>query len=53
MVSGILSAFFSFPPRTSVESLFDFHGELDVHKQPHDFSQHKGKVVVVSNVASY
>jgi|TARA_B110000967_G_scaffold208880_1_gene262632 hypothetical protein len=53
MVSGIFAALFSFAPRTTRSSFHEFHSELDVHQKPHDFAQHKGKVVVVSNVASY
>ena len=42
----------SFPARTDKSSLHDFTS-LDVDRQPHDLSQHRGKVVVVTNVASY
>ena len=51
-VSGILAALLSFPARTDRSSLHDFTS-LDVDRQPHDLSQHRGKVVVVTNVASY
>ena len=30
----------------------DFRDELDIDGKPHDLSQHRGKVVLVSNVAS-
>ena len=50
--SGILAALLSFPARTDKSSLHDFTS-LDVDRQPHDLSQHRGKVVVVTNVASY
>ena len=53
MVSGIFAALFSFAPKTSVETFFDFKDELDVNREPHDFAQHRGKAVLVSNVASY
>ena len=45
-------ALLSFPARTDKSSLHDFTS-LDVDRQPHDLSQHRGKVVVVTNVASY
>ena len=52
MVSGIFSAFFSASPKSEKQSLHEFRDELDVDGKPHDFSQHRGKVVLVSNVAS-
>jgi hypothetical protein len=53
MVSGIFAALFSNAPKTTTETFFDFKHELDANREPHDFAQHKGKVVVVANVASY
>ena len=38
MVSGIFAALFSFAPKTSVQTFFDFKDELDVNREPHDFA---------------
>ena len=43
MVSGIFAALFSFAPKTSVETFFDFKDELDVNREPHDFAQHRAR----------
>ena len=53
MVSGIFHALFGSSPKTSVASFFDFKDVKDIDGRPHDFTQYRGKVVIVSNVASY
>lgn len=53
MVSGIFHALFGSSPKTSVASFFDFKDVKDIDGHPHDFTQYRGKVVIVSNVASY
>ena len=53
MVSGIFQALFGSSPKTSVASFFDFKDGKDIEGRPHDFTQYRGKVVIVSNVASY
>ena len=52
MVPGIFAALFSGSPKSETKSLHDFRDELDIDGKPHDLSQHRGKVVLVSNVAS-
>ena len=53
MVSGIFHALFGAAAKTSVRSFFDFKDVRDIDGSVHDFGQHRGKVIVVSNTASY
>ena len=48
MVSGIFHALFGSSPKTSVASFFDFKDVKDIDGHPHDFTQYRGKVVIVS-----
>ena len=53
MVSGIFHALFGAAAKTSVRSFFDFKDVRDIDGSVHDFGQHRGKVIVISNTASY